>query len=185
MNKAETMHFGIAEQGKVYALKGQHDDALRYYREALRLAMSAKSAEVFFRHYTQCVMESLELTGAYEGVVQYCQEADKHYQTLHLDDDLHKKDHAAILERYALMLLQQTQKDEAKAMFEQAIKRAGKGVLPLSESILNWLQRGLNVGTQQLRAAQRRHNYFVVRKALVNPALAIHLPEHSSSPLAM
>ena len=56
---AFSMHLGIAEAGKVHALAGRHPEALRHYREAIRLAVSSKAPEIFFRHYSQCVLESL------------------------------------------------------------------------------------------------------------------------------
>ena len=63
------IHLSIAENGKLQALKGNHEAALKGYREAIQLAVSSKAPEVFFRHYTQCVLESLELTGSYDEIV--------------------------------------------------------------------------------------------------------------------
>ncbi|HCA23425.1 MAG TPA: peptidylprolyl isomerase, partial [Pseudomonas sp.] len=81
-DKAHQLHLGIAEQGKVLALAGRHADALQHYQEALRMAVSSRAPEVFFRHYTQCVMESLELSGELDSVLRYCNEAEAHYARL-------------------------------------------------------------------------------------------------------
>ena len=54
------LHLGIAEAGKLLAIKGRHREALHRYREALRLAHSARAPQLFGRHYLQCVLESLE-----------------------------------------------------------------------------------------------------------------------------
>src|SRR6187455_1774220 len=68
-------HLAIAEQGKVYALAGQHALALAYYREAIRLTVQSGEPEIVFRHYLECVLESLEKMGAYRDVLDYCEKA--------------------------------------------------------------------------------------------------------------
>lgn len=50
---SHTVHLSIAETGKLFALKNNHVQALKHYREAIQLAVSSKAPEVFFRHYTQ------------------------------------------------------------------------------------------------------------------------------------
>ena len=88
---AHEMHFAVAEYGKVMALQKNHTEALRHYREAIRMAVSIKAPEVFFRHYTQCVLESLELTGTYSDVIEFCENADRHYSALEVSRAVHKK----------------------------------------------------------------------------------------------
>lgn len=46
------LHLSLAEHGKLCLLRGDGN-------EALRLCASARAPEVFFRHYTQCVLEAL------------------------------------------------------------------------------------------------------------------------------
>ena len=94
-----TMHLGIAEAGKVHALAGRHSEALRHYREAIRLAVAAKAPEIFFRHYSQCVLESLEKSGGDADIIAYCEAAETHYASLDADTPLHRKDRGATLER--------------------------------------------------------------------------------------
>ncbi|MEH6565904.1 MAG: tetratricopeptide repeat protein [Halopseudomonas sp.] len=170
------LHLGIAEQGKLLALKGRHQDALQHYREALRLAVSSGAPEVFFRHYTQCVMESLELSGELDSVLRYCDEAEQHYQRLASPLPLVSRDRAENLQRRGCVLLRQGRLDAAMASLEQALQLAAQQPLPLARELTGWSKRGLTVGVRQLGDAQHRHQYFIVRKALVDPARAIPLP---------
>lgn len=172
----EALCLGIAEQGKIYALRGRHDEALRHYREALRLSMSCTGGDLFFHHCTQCIMESLELTGAHELVADYCTRAEDHFATIQTDDSLINRQRGANFERLAISRLQTGDVDDAKELLANAIVIAGKGALPLSESLAEWLRRGLTVSEARLRSAQQHHRYFVVRKDLVNPAIAVELP---------
>ena len=180
-NAAHIMHLGIAEQGKILLLDGDHDEALRHFREAIRIAVSARAPEVFFRHYTQCVLEALELAGHYEEVIAFCEEADAHYAGLDASLAIQAKDHGAILERQAVALISAGRADEAAPILKRAIETAGARVLPLAESLLAWLTRGYSVPGPQLRQAQKRHNYFVVRKDTLQRDIARPLPESSGA----
>lgn len=162
------VHLSIAETGKLFALKGQHNEALRHYREALRLAVSSKAPEVFFRHYTQCVLESLELTDAYAELIQFCTDADAHYLSLNLSSSLHNRDHASVIERLGLVLLKSGKKDAARRTLQRARDLAEDGVLPVTDEVLGWLERGFTVDTARILQSQRRHHYFVVRKDQVD-----------------
>jgi tetratricopeptide (TPR) repeat protein len=163
-----SMHFSIAEAGKLFALKGNHKEALAKYREALKLAVSSRAPEVFFRHYTQCVLESLELTGAYNDIIEYCINADAHYATLNLNSTIHRRDHGSILERLGLVYLKAGDIESGRYALERAQAIAGEGVLPISEEVLKWLERGFSVDTGRILGSQRKHHYFVVRKDQVN-----------------
>lgn len=177
----EALCLGIAEQGKVYALQGKHGEALRQYREALRLAVSCEHNELFFHHCTQCIMESLELSGAHELVADFCIRAEDHFAALETDDPMVLRQRAANLERLGVSRLQTGDLEAARALFQAAIDTAGKGALPLSEFLLGSLRRGLSIRTEQLRSAQRRHRYFIVRKDLVDPSRAVELPQGSAA----
>src|SRR5215212_2230092 len=82
MPQGHRLHLGIAEQGKVHALKGDHGSALTHYREAIRMAVSSGAPEVFFRHYMECTLESLERMGSLREVLEYCDRAIAHYAEL-------------------------------------------------------------------------------------------------------
>ena len=178
----EALCLGIAEQGKLHALKGRHVEALRHYREALRLASSCADSELFFHHCTQCIMESLELSGSHAAVADYCVRAEDHFAAIETDDVLVRRQRGANFERLAISRLQTGDAGEARELFAIAIDLAGKGALPLSEALLDWLRRGLSVSEARLRSAQQHHRYFVVRKGLVDPAIAVALPDGVGAP---
>ena len=81
------LHYRIAEKGKMHALDKNHKEALRHYREAMRLTQKQADSEVFFQHYGQCVMESLELSGAYDEVISFCE----NYRSFLKEKDVYKK----------------------------------------------------------------------------------------------
>lgn len=180
------VHLGIAEAGKVHALARRHAEALRHYREALRLAVAAQAPEVFFRHYTQCVLESLELLESYAEVIRFCEEADAHYASKGQALALHRADHAAILERLGIVRLKAGNRDGAAASLRRAIALAGPGRLPLAEDALGWLDRRLSPSASHIAEAQRRRRYFTVRAGQVNAAAATPLPPAGAAgPFAM
>ena len=169
---AHQIHLSIAETGKLYALKGDHKEALRHYQEAMRLAVSCSAPEVFFRHYTQCVLESLELTHEFDEIIRFCNDAHEHYNKLNLNSTLHRRDHGSILERLGMVQLKKGDIEAGRAALEAAQQVAGKGVLPATEEVLGWLMRGFTVDMTRLLQSQRRHHYFVVRADKVDSARA-------------
>mgnify|MGYP000327251603 CR=1 FL=1 len=174
-------HFGIAEAGKLAAIKGDHTEALRHYREALKLAQSSKAPEVFFRHYTQCVLESLELTGEYAEILEFCENADAHYQRMPHDTDLHARDHGAILERHGVVAVKSGDTDTGRDALTRAVERAGKGQLPIAETVLGWLKRGMTPDARRLLDVQKKHKYFTVREDQGDPARANPLPKDAKN----
>ena len=182
---AHMLHLSIAEHGKICLVRGDVYEALRHFREAIKLSVSAKAPEVFFRYYTQCVLEALELSGSYAEVLEYCQRADEHYEAMDRSSALLRKDHGTIVERLGIMLLLMDQRDEARDTLARASDIAGKGVLPLAESIFSWLQRGMAVTRDRLRQQQKRHSYFTVDASQLQPELARALPpENGAGPAA-
>jgi tetratricopeptide (TPR) repeat protein len=169
------MHLGIAEAGKMHALARRHAEALRHYREAMRLAVAAKAPEVFFRHYLQCTLESLEQMESYAEVIRFCAEAEAHYERTGHPLALHRRDHAAILERLGLVRLK-AGADGAEDALRRAVALAGPGALPLAEETLGWLARRLTPTPARIAEAQRRRRYFTVRPGQVDPARARPLP---------
>lgn len=178
--EAHAYHLGVAEAGKCWALKGDHNEALRHYREAIKLAVSARAPEVFFRHYSQCVLESLELTGSYQEVLDYCARADEYYQTLRQEPrtqrQVHARDHGSILERQGLIYAKLGDRQAAFDSLEKARRIAGQNTLGLTEQVIGWLQRGLHPDPARLTDAQRKHHYFSVRADQVDARRARPLP---------
>lgn len=176
------LHLGIAEQGKLYALEGNHQMALMYYRHAMNMTVQAKDPEIFFRHYLECVIESLEQSESYDEVLAYCDKAIQHYAELQQQygkaDAFALRDLAHIHQRKGLVLLKTAQKQTAKQAFQQAvdIMRQAKQKIPLAETLLRWLSSGLHIDEQRVIAEQQRTHYFSIREETVNPKRAIKLP---------
>ncbi len=177
-----SQHLGIAEGGKLLALAGSHAEALLHYREAIRLAIADGAPDVFFRHYTQCVLESLERTGSYAEVIEYCNLADEHYQTFDHLNSFQLRDHGATLERLGAVLLKADRHDEALEVLQRALDTAGAGALPLAETLVSWLRRRLRPDVRRITELQDRHRYFTVRPDLVDASLAIELPASLQKP---
>ncbi len=173
------LHMGIAEQGKVYALEGNHGRALFYYRHAMRLAVEAGDPEVFFRHYLECVIESLEQTGSFDEVLEYCDKALELYEKNPPADPVNLRDQASIYQRRGVVHLKRGDKDGARRAFEDALQAlAGSGQkLPLASSLLDWLRRGLHVEPARVDAELRRADYFSVREENVDRSRAVLLPD--------
>lgn len=176
------LHLGIAEQGKVHALAGDTAEALRHFREATRLAVNGGAEEVFFRHYTQCVLETLERMGAYDEVLAFCERAEAHYEENPPPHELAQLDRATIRQRKGVVLLKAGRKAEAREALRLAVAEAGRGRLPLAESVGRWLSTGLHVDMRRVESEQKRHDYFVVREDLVDRERAIPLPPGVGQP---
>ena len=179
------LHMGIAEQGKVYALEGDHSLALHYYREAMRMTVQAEAPEVFFRHYLECVMESLEHMMAYPEVLEYCERAIQFYQDNPPPNEVATMDLAHIYQRKGINLLKMGIQDEASVALQQALETAravGKvtsKTMPLAQTMLRWLRSRLHIDDQRMIAEQHRTQYFMVRKDTVEPEKAVRLPNEN------
>jgi len=158
-------HVALAEGGKVLALKGDHVGALQKYREAMHLAVATKAPEVFFRHYLEAALESLELMKDFDSVLQYCDKAIQHYATRPPEHELATLDLASVHQRRAVILLKLGRTAEAHAGFVEALRLATQinANLELSKVLRAWLDRGLTVTPERVLAEQRRLRYFSVR----------------------
>lgn len=171
-------HIGIAEQGKVLALAGDYRGALMHYREAMAQAVRAAEPEVFFRHYLECSIEALELMGAYDEVLSYCERAIGHYQqhaTSAEQAALAQRDLAHVYQRQGAVLLKQGRKPEARSAMQQALQLQ-PGQMPLASSLLHWIDRNLHGDAARILAEQRRHGYFSVRNETVDRSRAVAMP---------
>lgn len=174
--KQASLHLGIAERGKMYALEGNHKEALRYYRESLNMAIKQQAPELFAQHYTQCIMESLELSGAYDEVISYCERAEDFLSVKPETEEHVRRMRAQVLEKCGVQLVLKGASKEAAEVFRRAQELSGRGKQPLTDDLLNWTQRGYVISVQQLRQAQQKHKYFTVRKETVRPEMAVELP---------
>lgn len=171
------LHLRLVEQGKLYFLEGNYKEALRHYREGLMLCQKEPGADIFFQHYSQCIMEALELSGAYDEVISYCEKTRDF-----LEDQLENSEHArmyyaALLQREGIQYIKKEDKAMALELMKEAKELSVGTIPPLTASLLNWLQRGFTISAKQLLDTQHLHMYFTVRKETVNPAIAMKLPE--------
>lgn len=174
------LHFGVAEKGKVFALQGNHKEALRHYKEALRMCQSLPNADLFFQHYSLCAMESLELMGSYNEVIGFC---DRCLEFLESKEKLEgnpvfEKYFASILERKGIQHLLLDEKQDAVEIFKVVQERVGKSQMPVTNELLNWALRGYSITPAQIRDVQKKHKYFSVRKENVNEKIAVELPQN-------
>lgn len=170
------LHYRIAERGKMHALDKNYKEALRHYKEAMKMSQQEKDSELFFQHYSQCVMESLELSGAHDQVIEFCENYRAFLQEKE-QDVLVRKHNAYVSERQAIQHILREEQEEAKALLQDIQKDLGRGKQPITDELLGWLQRGYKVNKDQLTRLQKKHNYFIVRKESVNPKIAMDLPE--------
>lgn len=173
------IHMGIAEQGKLYALAGNHALALVYYRHAIQMTVQAQEPEIFFRHYLECVMESLEQMGSFAEVLEYCGKAIDFYTQNPPPNPLAQRDFAHIYERQGAVLLKMGEKERAGQAFDQALQvLQGSGqTLPLVQTLARWVKGGFHIEPQRVLAEQRRNHYFCVRSDAVEASRAIKLPD--------
>ncbi|TCI94285.1 peptidylprolyl isomerase [Tenacibaculum sp. M341] len=170
------LHYRIAERGKMHALDKNYKEALRHYKEALKLTQKQQDSELFFQHYSQCVMESLELSGAYDEVISFCENY-RSFLKEKEQDVLVRKHNAFVSERQAIQHILKGEQEEAKDLLQEIQKDLGRGKQPITDQLLGWLLRGYKINADQLKQLQQKHNYFIVRKESVNPKIAMDLPE--------
>ncbi len=175
-----SLHGGIAEYGKVCALRGDHVSALRHYREAMSMAVRQQAPEVVVRHYLECALESLEHMGAYGDVLAYCDRAIEHYRLHPPESALAHFDLASIHQRRGVVLLKQGDRDEAVRALDSACltTRTVQAGLPLAETLLRWIRAQLTITADRIAAEQVRHHYCSVRPETVRPTRAVPLPGH-------
>jgi tetratricopeptide (TPR) repeat protein len=176
---AHNIHYGVAEKGKLWALDGNYKEALRYYKEALRMCQTVPNADIFFQHYSLCAMEALELMGAYNEVIDFC---NKCLDFLEAKAELTgnamaDKFKASLWERMGIQYVFIGEQEEALAAFKNAAQIFDKACLPISQEIMQWMVRGYRIQHNQIKNLQLKHGYFAVRKDSVNESIAVALPE--------
>ena len=160
MDARHRLHLSAAEAGKVLALKGRHQEALVQYREALRLAFSARAPQVFARHYLHCVLESLEHLGDHQHAAELAGAAADASASPE-PTPFQKRDRANLLERRGVNLVKAGDIAGARAALTAALEL--DDALKLTRSLLEWTARGLSINAARLADAQRKHGYWVVR----------------------
>lgn len=169
------MHVGLTEQGKLHALAGDHKAALAHYREAMAMAVRAGEPEVFFRHNLECSLESLELMGAHDEVLAYCDRALALYRQRPPAHDVAVRDLAHVHQRRGIILLKRGERAGARPDLAEAVRLQPER-MPLAAALLRWVASGLHFDVARVVAEQHRHQYFCVRRDTVAPERAIPLP---------
>ena len=182
--QAFSLHMGIAEQGKVYALAGDHKMALLYYKNAMHLTVQAKDPELFFRHYLEAALESMEVLGYFDEVLAYAEKAIGMYEKNPPKDEISKLDLAYIYQKKGIALMKKGEKEEAKKAMKKAIDMMKKQKHPatLANTLYRWLSGGLHLDTKRILAEQKRNNYFSIRPETVDPTRAIKIPDEQLMP---
>jgi tetratricopeptide (TPR) repeat protein len=173
------LHFGIAEQGKLYAVDGDHTAALFYYRKAMQMSVERGDPEVFFRHYLDCVMESLEHMGSYAEIIDYCQKAIEIYEETPPENPITLRDQAHIYQKLGAVRLKNGETAEARTALRAGLNLLeGTGQsMALASSLITWLDRGMSVSAERVQTEQDRSDYFTVRAETLEPERAIKLPD--------
>jgi len=169
-------HLRIAEYGKILQLNGDYKNALRHYKEALKMAQNSGASEIFFQHYSQCVMESLELSGSHQEVISYCEKYREFLGEKDQELPLIIKHFASILEKEAIQYLFLNEPEEALELLKAAQEKIGRGKQKIADALLSWLQKGFQISRSQIIALQKKHEYFIVRAENINNAIAMELP---------
>lgn len=175
-------HLAVAERGKIAALDGDHAKALEWYRTALRMARIRNAPPPFARHYTDCILESLEHSEQYGPALELCRAAVTEMEEVSDPTPLQRYDHGSMLLRIAVLLLRQARGEEADRALANALERAGEDALPLARELRSWRSRAWTITPDRLTEAQRRHGLHVVRREALRPDLARYAPESPGPP---
>lgn len=180
------LHMGVAEQGKIYAVKGNHKMALVYFQTAINMTVQAGDPELFFRLYLESALESMEHLGLFEDVLDYCNRAIQLYEDNPPPNEFARLDFANIHQRKGIILFKMNQKEEAKTFLKKAIDliKKEKGRLPLAEKVLRWILIGFHIDDNRILTEQKATKYFTVTKENIRPEAAIKLPNEQNIPMA-
>lgn len=180
------LHMGVAEQGKIYAVEGNHKLALVYYQTAINMTVQAGDPELFFRLYLESALESMEFLGLYEDVLDYCNRAILLYEENPPPNEFARLDFANIHQRKGIILFKMNQKEEAKVFLQKAIDliKIEKTTFPLATKVLRWIQIGFHIDETRILSEQKANKYFSVTKENLRPDNAIKIPDEQNIPMA-
>lgn len=170
-------HWRIAEFGKLMALKKRYEEALSYFRLAIKEANQSPGEELVSRHYAECCLEVFEHMESYESVISYCDEALAYYEENPPASHIARKDQICLIERKGLTLAKQGFSEEAIELLDEAIRLADEipMKLPIAKAAADWYRRGYDVSPERLNQLLKQHNYYSVRKDTVDPAIALEV----------
>ncbi|HLS71719.1 MAG TPA: hypothetical protein VK027_08650 [Chitinophagaceae bacterium] len=172
------IHLSIAEKGKYYALSGDHNTALKYYREAIKMTQKQSQGSIFLQHYSQCIMESLQAMKAYEEVIIFCNkllELIELRETNKTDDYILKyKDD--IRQRKALQYLFLGDRERAREIFQIIKNNRKKNPFTITNTLLEWILKGYHITTENIENILKKEKFYIVNKNNLQPELYTELP---------
>ncbi len=154
-----TVHLKIAEAGKKYLLKRQYRAALERFRAALRMAVQTKAPTVFAQHYTDCILDALEASGAQAQALELVERA--------LDEQapdvgkLGQLVRAHLQQRQVLLLFSAGRETDADAALAKAHSLGGPILTALAEA----RRRRLTLTPQWIDDLKREHGVTSVSEA--------------------
>lgn len=166
MKKPSKSHQATAKKAISKALKGKHDKALKLYQQALRQGREQNASMIEMRYYSECALDSMELSGHFEGVINYCTEALNHYEIKEPQTEVAFKDKIHLIQRREIARIKKGENESTEANIKKALEQAKeKGLaLPLLEKIKNWMDQGFHIDPKRIEREQYRHKYFIVDK---------------------
>lgn len=170
------LHQSFTEQGKLYFLEGKFDLALKYFRYSLELAVQTDSPEFLIRHYLECLLEALEMTGNYQAVLAYC----NRFISLVEPEEFNTEKRiylAQIFQKKGIVLMKSGKNTEGQNYLDRALKLAetDRFPLPLSENILFLLNSGIVPTNKRIIEEQKQTSYFFINTENVNKEIALQI----------
>lgn len=170
------LHQSFAEQGKLYFLEEKFDLALKYFRYSLELAVQTESPEFLIKHYLECLLEALEMTGNYQAVLAYC---DRFISLVEQEDFNAERQIylAQVFQKKGIVLIKSGKKAEGQNFLDKASKLAASGKFPLllTENILFLLNSGIVPNKTRILQEQKQAGYFFINPKNVNKEIALQI----------
>lgn len=145
------VHMQIAEAGRQYAQKGDHEAALERYRHALKIAVDQKAPDVFLQYYTTSILDTLEAAGLYDQALELTSRAID--EQTEQDGRLSQAVRADLMQRRVLLLFLQGQVEQADAALDQALPLGG----PILKTLAEARRRHLTITSNWLSVLRRKY----------------------------
>lgn len=173
-----TVHLKIAEAGKKYLLKRQYPAALERFRAALQMALQTKAPPVFAQHYTDCILDALEASGAQAQALELVERA--------LDEQapdvgkLGQLLRAHLQQRRVLLLFSIGREADADAALAEACALGG----PILKALAEARRRRLTLSPQWIDDLKRKHGIAAASEAHLRRADATEGEEYFNKEFA-
>lgn len=154
-----TVHLKIAEAGKTHLLNRQYGPALERFRAALHMAVQTKAPAVFAQHYTDCILDALEASGAQAQALELVERALNEH-----DPDAGQMGQlvrAHLHQRQILLLFALGREADADAALAKASALGGPILAALTEA----RRRRLTLSPKWIEDLKRKHGVTTVSEA--------------------